>query len=81
MIAEKMVPLCKSDQTSSAQKIWPQTKHPLTGVEECQARDLSVESLSKGLLHHLSLVSWPPFLRQDVPVTVLGLVLVVSLLS
>ena len=37
MMAEKMVPLSKSTQTSSAQKMWPQTKHPLNGVEECQA--------------------------------------------
>ena len=37
MMAEKMVPLCKSTQTSSAQKMWPQTEHPLNGVEECQA--------------------------------------------
>ena len=63
MMAEKMVSLCKLAQTSSTQKIWPQTEHPLTEVEECQARDLSAESLFEGLLHPLSLVSWPTLLR------------------
>ena len=60
MMVEKMVPLCKSAQTSSAQKMWPQIEHPLTRVKECQARALSIESLSKGLLHPPSLVSRPP---------------------
>ena len=34
MMAEKMVPLYKLAQTSSTQKMWPQTKHPLTGEEK-----------------------------------------------
>ena len=80
MMAKKMVSLCKSAQTSSTQKMWPRTEHPLTGVEECQTRTLSTESLSKGLLHYPSLVSWPLPLLRDVPLPVLGPVLVVSLL-
>ena len=45
MMVKKMVLLCKSTQTSLAQKIWPQTEHLITGVEECQARALSTESV------------------------------------
>ena len=81
MTAEKMVPLCKSTQTSSAQEMWPQIELPLTGVKEYQARALSVEILSKGLLHPLSLVSQPSFLLQDTLIPVFGPMLVVSLLS
>ena len=62
MMAEKMVPLCMSAQTSLALKMWPQIEHPLTGVEKCQARALFVESLSEGLLHPPSLVSRHPTL-------------------
>ena len=47
MMVKKMVLLCKSTQTSLAQKIWPQTEHLITGVEECQARALSTESVSE----------------------------------
>ena len=81
MMAEKMVLLCKSAQTSSTQEIWPQTEHPLTRMDECQARVLSAESLFKGLLHPPFLVSRPPPLLWDAPVPVPGLVLVVYLLS
>ena len=81
MMAKKMVPLCKSAQTSSAQKMWPQTKHPLTGVEECQARALFAQSLFEGLLHPPSFVSRPPPLLRDALIPVLGPMLVVSLLS
>ena len=81
MMAEKMVLLCKSAQTSSAQEMWPQTKHPLTGMDECQARALYAQSLSEGLLHPPYLVSRPPPLLQDAPVPIPGLVLVFSLLS
>ena len=60
MMTEKMVSLCKSAQISSAQEMWPQTEHPRTGVKECQARALSSESLSEGLLYPPSLISRPP---------------------
>ena len=63
MIAKKMVALCMSAQTTSTQEKWPQIEHPHTGVEGCQARALSAQSLSKGLTHHLSLESrLPPLL-------------------
>ena len=62
MMTEKMVSLCKSAQISSAQEMWPQTEHPQTGVEECQARALSAQSLSKGLTHPPSLTFQPPLL-------------------
>ena len=81
MMVKKMVLLCKSTQTSSAQKMWPQTEHPLTEVEECQAWAHSTESLSKGLLHSPFLVSRSPSLLQDAPIPVSRPVLVVSLLS
>ena len=81
MMAEKMVPLCKSTQTSLARKMWPQIEHHLTVVEECQGRALSTESLSKGLLHPPSLVSWPPPLLRDALIPVPRPVLVVSLFS
>ena len=61
-MAEKMVSLCKLAQTSSTQRMWPQTEHPRTGVDECQAQALFAESLSKGLLHPPSLISRPPSL-------------------
>ena len=80
-MAEKMVPLCKSTQTSLAQGMWPQTEPHLTKVEECQARVLSAKSLFEGILHPPSLVSWPPPLLWDAPVPVIGHVLVVSMLS
>ena len=60
MMAENMVPLYKSAQTSLAHKIWPQTEYPLIGVDECQARALSTNSHSENLLHPPSLVSRPP---------------------
>ena len=81
MMAKKMVPLCKLAQTLSARKMWPQTKHPLTGVEECQARALSAKSIFEGLLHPPSHVSLPPPLLRDALVPVPRPVLVVSLLS
>ena len=81
MMAKKMVPLCKSAQTSSTQKMWPQTEHPLTEVEKCQVQALSTKSLSKGLLHLPSLVYRSPSLLRDALVLVSGPVLVVSLLS
>ena len=59
MMVEKMVPLYMSTQTSSAKKIWPQTEHPLSGVEECEARALFAQSLFEGLIHPPSLKSWP----------------------
>ena len=61
--------------------MWPQTEHPRTGVEECQARVLSTESLFKGLLHSPSLVSRPPPLLRDALIPIPGPMLVVSLLS
>ena len=61
--------------------MWSQTEHPLTRVEKCQARALSVESLSEGLLHPPSLISRPPPLLWDAPIPIPGPVLVVSLLS
>ena len=81
MMAEKMVLLCKLTQISLAQEMWPQTKHPLTGVEECQARALFAQSLFEGLLHPPSFVSRPPPLLRDALIPVLGPMLVVSLLS
>ena len=63
-----------------AQTMWPRIEHSLTRVEECQAQALSIESLSKGLLHPPSLISRPPPLLWDVSLHVPGLVLVVSLL-
>ena len=81
MMAEKMVPLCKSAQTSSTQEIWPQIEHPLTRMDVCQSRALSAEILFKGLLHSPSLVSRPPPLLWDAPIPIPGLVLVVYLLS
>ena len=80
MIAEQMISLCKLAQTSLAQKIWHQTKRTLVGIEECQTRALSTESLSEGLLHPPSLVSRPSPLLRDVSFPILGPVLVVSLL-
>ena len=80
MMVKKMVLLCKSTQTSLAQKIWPQTEHPLTEVEECQAWALSTESHSEGVFYPPSLVSWPPHLLRDVSLPVIEPVLVVSLL-
>ena len=80
MMVEKMVPLYKSAQTPSTKKMWPYTEHPLTGVEECQARAFSIESLFEGLLHPSSLISRPPFLLWDVSFPVPGPMLVVSLL-
>ena len=61
--------------------MWPQTEHFFIGVEECQARALSVDSHFEGLLHPPFLISWPLSLPQDMPVPVPGPVLVVSLLS
>ena len=81
MMAKKMVPLCKLAQTLSARKMWPQTKHPLTGVEEYQARALYTKSIFEGLLHPPSHVSLPPSLLRDALVPIPGPVLVVSLLS
>ena len=82
MMAERMVPLCKSAHTSSTLRIWPQTEHHLTGVEEeCQAWAFYAQSLSKGLTHPPSLGSRPPPLLRDAPTLVLRLVLVVALLS
>ena len=81
MMDEKMVPLCKSAQTSLTQKMWLETEHSLTGVEECQDRALFFESFSKGLLHPPSLISRPPPLLRDALVPILKPVLLVSLLS
>ena len=53
--------------------MWPQTEHPMTGVEECQARALSVQSLSKGLTHPPSLKSRSPPLLRDAPIPTPGL--------
>ena len=61
--------------------MWPQTEHPLTRVEEYQARAFSTDSDSENLLHPPSLVSRPPPLFQDVSVLVPGPMLVVSLLA
>ena len=61
--------------------MWPQTEHSLTRVEECQARALSAEILSKGLLHLSFLVYLPPPLLRDALILVPGPVLVVFLLS
>ena len=80
MIAEKIISLCKSAQISLAKKIWHQTERPLVGIEECQTRTLSTESLSEGLLHPPSLVSRPSPLLRDVSFPILRPVLVVSLL-
>ena len=71
MMAEKMILLCKSAQTSSTQEIWPQTEHPLTRMDECQARALSAENLFKGLLHPPFLVSRPHPLLRDTLVPIL----------
>ena len=57
MMAEKMVSLCMSAQTSSTLKMWPQTEHPLTRVEGCQAWVLSTQSFSEDLTHLPSLES------------------------
>ena len=76
----EVVSLCEEAQTSSAQKMWPQIEHLITGVEKCQARTLSTESISQGLLHPPSLVSRPSTLLWHVPLFVPGPVLVVSLL-
>ena len=65
MMAEKMVPLYKSTQKSLTQRMWPQIEHPLTRVEECQARVLSANSHSESLLHPPSLVSRPPPQLRD----------------
>ena len=81
MMAEKMNLLCMSTQTSLAQKMWPQTEHPLTGMEGCQAWAFYAQSLSKGLTHPPSLGSRPPPLLRDAPVLVPGPVLVIALLS
>ena len=54
MMAEKMVPLCMSAQTSSTLKMWPQTKHPRTRVEGCQTWVLSTQNLFEGLTYHPS---------------------------
>ena len=35
MMAEKIVPLCMSAQTSSTLKKWPPTEHSQTGVNGC----------------------------------------------
>ena len=77
MIAEKMVPLCMSAQTSSTLKMWPQIEHPRTRVEGWQTQALSTQNLSEGLTHPPSRESRPPPLLWDVSVIVLELVLVV----
>ena len=79
MMAEKMVPLCKSARTSSTKKMWPQTEHSLTGVEEFQAQVLSAETLSEGPLHIPSLISRPSPLLRDVPLPIPRPMLVVFL--
>ena len=61
--------------------MWPQIEHPRTGVERCQARALSFQSLSEGLTHPPALTSWPLPLLRDAPVPVPGPMLVVTLLS
>ena len=76
MMAEKMVLLCKSTQ-----EMWPQTEHPLTGVDECQARALFAQSLSEGLLDPPYLISRTPPLFRDALVPIPEPVLVFSLLS
>ena len=81
MMAENMVLLCKLTQTSLAQEMMPQTEHPQTGVEGCQARVLSAQSLFEDLTHHLSLRSRSPPLLWDGPALIPGLVLVVAPLS
>ena len=53
MMDEKMVPLCNLTQTSSAQELVPQTEHPRTRVDGCQAWALSAQSLSESLTHLL----------------------------
>ena len=81
MMFKKMVPLCMSAHTLSAQGMWPQTEHPRTGVEGCQARALYAQSLSEALTHPPSLGSRSPPLLQDAPIPVPRPVLVVALLS
>ena len=61
-----------------AQTMWPRIEHSLAEVEECQARALSIESLSEGLLHPPSLISRHPPLLWDVSLHVPGPMLVVS---
>ena len=81
MTIEQMVPLYKSAQTSLDQKRQPQTEHPLTEAEECQAHVLSAKSHSEGLLHPPSLVSRPSHQLQDVHVLIPKPVQVLYLLS
>ena len=75
-MVEKIVSLCKPTQTSPTQGMWPQTEHPWTKVEGCQAW-----ALFEGLTHPPSLRSRPPPLLRDAPTAVSRLVLVVALLS
>ena len=60
MMVKNMVLLCKSAQTSSTQKKWPQTNHLWTGEEGYQTQGLYDQNLSKGLTHPLSHESRPP---------------------
>ena len=61
--------------------MWSQTEHSLIGVEKCQARALYTDSHFEGLFYHLSLLSWPSPLPQDVFVPIPRPVLVVFLLA
>ena len=85
MMAKKTIPLCNLTQTSSAQEMVPQTEHPQTGMDGCQARALSTQSLSESLTHLPSLKSRPsPLLRDALvptPAPVPMLMLVVAQLS
>ena len=55
-------------------------RESLFGVGECQARALSIDDHSEGLLHPSSLESLPPLQLQDVIVPILGPMLVSSML-
>ena len=81
MMAKKMVPLCKPARTSSTQEMVPQTEHPQTRVEGCQARARSAQSLFESLTHPPSLGSWPPPLLRDALVSIPGSVIVGAQLS
>ena len=85
MMAKKTVQLCNPTQTSSTQEMVPQTEHPHTGMDGCQARALSTQSLSESLTHLPSLKSRPsPLLRDTLaptPAPVPRLMLVVAQLS
>ena len=81
MMVEKMVPLCKLAQTSSALIKSPPTGHPQIAMKGYQTQSLYGQNLSESRLHPPSPESRPPHLLHDAPLPVPEAVVLVTPLS